>query len=260
MTSKNTTSAPVAIVTGGAQGIGKAISAALLQQGWQVMLADIDGEAGTEAVHELDHLGKLAFFALDVSKEEQVKRLMEETREQLGPIKLLVNNAGLTNSYTGELEDLDLTVWQRYLNVNLTGPFLCAKHAAADLRATKGSIINLGCIKADATEPDTEAYTASKGGLLALNRALALSLGPEVRVNAISPGRIEVGDWQKQSSRYQPFHSGEDRSQHPLGRLGKPEDIAGLVIWLTSSLAGFVTGQNFKVDGGISTKLAYKEE
>lgn len=256
----NNSSAPVALVTGGAQGIGKAISAALLQQGWQVMLADIDGEAGTEAVHDLDDLGKLAFFAVDVSNEEQVKELIVATNDQLGPIHLLVNNAGLTTPYTGELEDLDLATWQHYLNVNLTGPFLCAKHAAPDLRATQGSIINLGCLRAELTEPDTEAYTASKGGLLALNRALALSLGPEVKVNAISPGRIEVGDWQKQSSRYQPFHSDEDHDQHPVGRLGKPEDIAGLVLWLTSNLAGFVTGQNFKVDGGISTKLAYKEE
>lgn len=253
-------SRPVALVTGGAQGIGRAICGALLQQGWQVMIADIDGEAGTECIHLFDSLGKVAFHVVDVAREDQVQELMQVTYEQLGPINLLVNNAGLSNPYTGALEDLDLNTWQRYLDVNLTGVFLCSKYAAADLRATKGSIINLGSTRANQSEPDTEAYAASKGGVISLTHSLAISLGPDVRVNAISPGWIEVGEWQKNSSRYQPFHSGEDHEQHPVGRMGKPDDIAGMVLWLASDLSGFVTGQNFIIDGGISRKMVYLED
>ncbi|SFX56960.1 SDR family oxidoreductase [Marinospirillum alkaliphilum] len=249
---------PVAVVTGGAQGIGRAITGALLQQGWQVMIADIDGEAGTECIHLFDNLGPVLFQTVDVSREEQVRQLFQATREQMGPIKLLINNAGIANPFSGPLEDLDLSNWQRYLDVNLTGVFLCCKHAAGDLRDTRGSIINLGSTRALQSEPDTEAYAASKGGVLALTHALAISMGPDVRVNAISPGWIEVGEWQKTSSRYQPFHSDEDHEQHPVGRLGKPDDVAGLVLWLASDLAGFVTGQNFVVDGGMTRKMIYQ--
>ncbi|SFC30742.1 NAD(P)-dependent dehydrogenase, short-chain alcohol dehydrogenase family [Marinospirillum celere] len=251
---------PVALVTGGAQGIGRAITGALLQQGWQVMIADIDGEAGTECTHLFDTIGKLAFQVVDVAQEDQVRKLMQVTEEELGPISLLINNAGLANPFTGALEDLDLSTWQRYLDVNLTGTFLCSKHAATQLRSTRGSIINLASTRALQSEPDTEAYSASKGGVLALTHSLAMSLGPDVRVNSISPGWIEVGDWQKTSSRYQPFHSHEDHEQHPVGRIGKPDDVAGLVLWLASDLAGFVTGQNFVVDGGMSRKMVYQAD
>lgn len=254
------TSKPVALITGGAQGIGRAICGALLQQGWQVMIADLDGEAGTECLHLFDHLGPVAFQAVDVSQEMQVKQLMHFTAEHLGPIQLLVNSAGMTNPFTGALEDLDLETWQRYLDVNLTGTFLCCKHAASMLREYRGSIINLASTRALQSEPDTEAYSASKGGVLALTHALAISLGPDVRVNAISPGWIEVGEWQKASSRYQPFHSPEDHEQHPVGRMGKPDDIAGLVLWLSSDLAGFVTGQNFIIDGGMTRKMVYQAD
>lgn len=251
---------PVALVTGGAQGIGRAITGALLQQGWQVMIADIDGEAGTECIHLYDQHGQVAFQAVDIAQEDQVRQLMQTTQDELGTLSLLVNNAGISNPFTGALEDLDLSTWQRYLDVNLTGAFLCCKHAAQQLRETQGSIINLTSTRALQSEPDTEAYSASKGGLLALTHSLAISLGPEVRVNSISPGWIEVGDWQKASSSFQPFHSDEDHEQHPVGRLGKPDDIAGLVLWLASDLAGFVTGQDFVVDGGMSRKMVYKAD
>ncbi|MFK7160231.1 SDR family oxidoreductase [Marinospirillum sp. MEB164] len=253
-------SKPVALITGGAQGLGRAISGALLQQGWQVMIADLDGEAGTECLHLFDHLGPVAFEAVDVAQEAQVKALMQTTAERLGQVQLLVNCAGISNPFSGALEDLDLATWQRYIDVNLTGTFLCVKHAAPMLRATRGSIINLASTRALQSEPDTEAYSASKGGVVSLTHALAISLGPEVRVNAISPGWIEVGEWQKSSSRYQPFHSQEDHEQHPVGRIGKPDDVAGLVLWLASDLASFVTGQNFVLDGGMTRKMIYQAD
>lgn len=251
---------PLAVITGGAQGIGRGISSALLQQGWQVILADIDGEAGMECVQLLDELGPVSFQSVDVSSEPQVRRLFDELAQTEGRLNLLVNCAAISTALTGPVEDLDLSVWRQYLDVNLTGTFLCCKHAVALLRENRGSIINLCSTRALQSEPDTEAYSASKGGVLALTHALAISLGPEVRVNAISPGWIEVGDWQKTSSRYQPFHSPEDMEQHPVGRVGKPEDVAGTVLWLASDLASFITGQNFILDGGMTRKMCYRAD
>ncbi len=258
--SEISTKAPVALVTGGAQGIGRAIVTALLQQGWQVMIADLDGEAGSECLQRVDGLGKATLQITDISSEPQVKTLMQKTQALLGPIKLLVNCAALSNPFSGPVEDLDLTQWRQMLDVNLTGCFLACKHAIPQLRETRGSIINLASTRALQSEPDTEAYAASKGGIVAFTHALAISLGPDIRVNAISPGWIEVGDWQKASSAYQPFHSPEDHEQHPTGRVGKPEDVAGLVLWLASDLASFMTGQNLVLDGGMTRKMIYAQD
>jgi NAD(P)-dependent dehydrogenase (short-subunit alcohol dehydrogenase family) len=109
------------------------------------------------------------------------------------------------------------------------------------------------------SEPGTTAYSASKGGVVALTHSLAASLGPDVRVNCISPGWIEVGDWKKRSARAAPKHSERDRSQHPVGREGAPDDVAALVEYLISPAAGFITGANFVVDGGMTRKMIYAE-
>ncbi len=107
------------------------------------------------------------------------------------------------------------------------------------------------------SEPNTEAYSVSKGGILALTHALAISLGPDIRVNCISPGWIEVSEWKKQAIRQKPKLSEGDHQQHPVGRVGKPEDIASLVLYLASNEASFITGENFIVDGGMTRKMIY---
>jgi NAD(P)-dependent dehydrogenase (short-subunit alcohol dehydrogenase family) len=133
---------------------------------------------------------------------------------------------------------------------------LLAKHCAPYLRAHSGAIVNLASTRAGQSEPDTEAYAASKGGLLALTHALAISLGPEIRVNAVSPGWIDARD--PSARRAEPL-TDADHAQHPAGRVGTVEDVAAMVAWLLSKNAGFVTGQEFVVDGGMTKKMIYSE-
>ena len=243
------------MVTGGAQGIGRAITKALLEAGARVVFADEDAEAGRETEEAYRSLGEVRFARTDVSRETEVEQLIGETLHTFGQLDFLVNNAGVSKNKP--LTKLSLDEWNRVLGVNLTGTFLCTKHAAPHLKEAGGAVVNIASSRAVMSEPHTEAYSASKGGILALTHALAVSLGPEVRVNAVSPGWIEVGDWQKASERSTPQHSREDREQHPVGRVGVPEDVAAMVMVLLSSCSGFVTGQNFVVDGGMTRKMIY---
>jgi NAD(P)-dependent dehydrogenase (short-subunit alcohol dehydrogenase family) len=169
----------------------------------------------------------------------------------------LVNNAGIASPETGPVEKLALREWNRRLAVNLTGMFLMAKHAAMALRRTRGAIVNIASTRALQSEPDTEAYAASKGGVLALTHALAISLGPQVRVNCVSPGWIDVSALKKRRTRKPARLTRADHAQHPVGRVGRPEDVAALVAFLLSDAAGFITGQNYVLDGGMTKKMIY---
>ncbi len=246
-----------AIVTGGGQGIGKAIAKRLLEKGVAVIIADSDGEAGEETVAEYRPLGDIHFALCDVSDEGHVRRLIGDAIDQHQRLHALINNAGIGRFKP--LAETTLADWNAVIGINLTGAFLCAKFAAPHLKAARGAIVNIASTRALMSEPGTEAYAASKGGIVALTHALAISLGPEVRVNCISPGWIEVGDWKKRSERVIPEHSERDRRQHPVGRIGIPDDIAGLVEYLISPAAGFITGANFIVDGGMTRKMVYAE-
>ncbi|MDX9753337.1 MAG: SDR family oxidoreductase [bacterium] len=247
------------LITGGAQGIGKGITRYLLQQGYAIVIADIDPEAGNETMAEYQGLGSLLFIHTDIADEEQVQSALARTEKEMPPLRALINNAALANACSGPLEQLPLALWNRVLAINLTGPMLCSKYAAPALRRTKGSIVNIASTRALQSEPDSEAYAASKGGLVSLTHALALSLGPEIRVNCISPGWIETRDWQKASRRRDPVLSPADHTQHPGGRVGQPADIAALAAFLLSDAAGFITGQNYVVDGGMTRKMIYVE-
>ena len=243
----------VALVTGGAQGIGKGIAMLLATRGYRVAAADRDAAAG----RDLD-LPEVVFFQCDVSREASVRRCVAAVLRRFGRLDGLINNAGLANPASGPLEKLPLAEWNRRIAVNLTGVFLMTKHAAPHLRATRGAVVNIASTRALQSEPDTEAYAASKGGVLALTHAMAMSLGPAVRVNCVSPGWIDVsGEWKKRSARKPLKLSRADRAQHPVGRVGRPEDVAQLVAWLVGDAAGFVTGQNFVVDGGMTKKMIY---
>ena len=156
-----TQNSKVAVVTGGAQGIGKAIVKAFLEKGWATVVADSDREAGEETSRELASLGTVVFIETDVSIEEQVEHLFQQTMRHFGRIDALINNAGI--SHNKALEYLTLEEWNRVLGVNLTGTFLCAKHASPHLKNTGGSIISIASTRAFMSEACTEAYSASKG-------------------------------------------------------------------------------------------------
>jgi len=245
----------VAIITGGAQGIGKAIVRHLLGRGMAVVMADIDREAGRETLAEFKKLGKVRFIPTDVAGESNVRKMVAASVKWFGGIDVLVNNAAVMAN--APFDQLRLADWNRVLAVNLTGAFLCAKHAAPYLGKRRGAIINIASTRAFMSEPNTEAYSASKGGLVALTHALAMSLGPQVRVNCISPGWIETASSRKTSARQIPRLSEADHKQHPAGRVGTPDDIAALVDYLVSDAAGFITAANFMVDGGMTRKMIY---
>jgi len=247
------------IVTGGAQGIGKAVTKRFLTDGYVVVMAEYDQEAGAEALEEFRPLGEVYFFYADVAEENAARLVVESTIKQTGRIDCLVNNAGIAEDMGLSLDKLSLEIWNRVLSVNLTGMFLFAKHAASHLRKTKGSIVNIASTRALMSEKDTFVYSVSKGGAVALTHSLAVSLGPDVRVNCISPGWIDTREWKKKSAKRKPDLSETDNLQHPAGRVGKPEDVSSLVAYLCSDEAGFITGANFVVDGGMTRKMIYEE-
>lgn len=247
----------VAIVTGGGQGIGKAIAKRFLEERMKVVIADIDEEAGKETEAEFKPLGSIRFFKADVSDEDSVQNLIRETNRTFDGLDVLVNNAARANPNNAPITELSLEDWNKILSINLTGAFLCAKHSVTFLRKNQGTIINIASTRALMSEPNTEAYSAAKGGILALTHALALSLGPDIRVNCISPGWIEVSEWKKQATRHKPELTEQDHKQHPVGRVGKPEDVASLAVYLASPEATFITGENFVIDGGMIKKMIY---
>jgi NAD(P)-dependent dehydrogenase (short-subunit alcohol dehydrogenase family) len=249
----------VAIVTGAGSGIGRAIAARLLDEGTSVAIIERDRKAGRDALDELSARGHVCFEPCDVADEAAVKRVVRSVAKWGGRIDLVVNNAGYFGAFETPIEKLKLSEWQRTLDVNLTAAFLFAKHGARYLRKSRGSIINITSTRATMSEPSTEAYVASKGGLSALTHALAISLGPEIRVNAIAPGWIATDAWRPRPQRHAPKLRAEDHEQHPVGRVGRPEDIAACVSYVASDAAGFITGQVLTVDGGMTRKMIYAE-
>ncbi|MDA5562628.1 SDR family oxidoreductase [Cobetia sp. MMG027] len=251
----------VAYITGGAQGIGRGISDYLLAHGWRVAVVDIDVRAGEQylASHAATHgePDSLRVEAVDVRNEDAVAASIAATCQAFGRLDAVINNAAIADPFQGKLEELSLERWHQVLDTSLTSSFLTAKHAAHHLRETGGSIVNLASSRALQSEPDTEAYAASKGGIVALTHAMAMSLGPEIRVNAVSPGWIDASPLQKDGEAES--LSDEDHAQHPVGRVGHVDDIAALVAFLISEKAGFITGQNHVVDGGMTRKMIYAD-
>jgi NAD(P)-dependent dehydrogenase (short-subunit alcohol dehydrogenase family) len=233
----------VAVITGGAQGIGRATALYLQQKNYQVVIADV----------ETFEYPEVYFVKADVSSETEVQNLVQTTLSKYGRIDALVNNVGI--GINKPIAELTLTEWNRVLAVNLSSIFLCAKYTEIHLRQSKGAIVNIASTRAIMSEANTEAYSTSKGGVVALTHALAVSFGPDVRVNCISPGWIETGEWQNELRAV--HHSDADKRQHLIGRVGTPNDIAAMVHYLLSEESGFITGQNFVIDGGMTKKMIY---
>jgi NAD(P)-dependent dehydrogenase (short-subunit alcohol dehydrogenase family) len=230
-----------------ANGIGRAIALSLLQSKWRVVALDVPGAglAGKFSRHR-----GAAMLEGDVAQEETATRAVELARERFGRIDAVVSNAGIARNKP--IAKLTLAERHRVLDVNLTAAFVFARAAETELRKSKGALVLIASTRAVMSEAHTEAYSASKGGLVALTHALAISLAPNVRVNCVSPGWIKTGDYRDLRRK--------DHTQHPAGRVGKPEDIAAIVQFLLDrERAGFITGANFLVDGGMTRKMIYVE-
>ncbi|MBT3379904.1 MAG: SDR family oxidoreductase [Lentisphaerae bacterium] len=247
-----------AIVTGGAQGIGKCTALSLLREGMNVIIADVDTEAGLECVADHMPAGQIQFVPTDVGNETAVANCVRRAVELFGGVDALVNNAGV--GIERKIEDLSLDEWNRAISTNLTGCFLMVKYAIPYLRESQGAIVNVASVKglqAVVAEANSECYCAAKGGLIALTHALAISQGPNVRVNCISPGWINTAAAGGERLAACAEYAAAVDAEHPVGRVGQPEDVAGMVKYLLSDEAGFITGQNFIVDGGISKKIVF---
>lgn len=230
---------PVVLITGGARGIGLATAKRLLRDGYRIVIADRAAEASPIAAR---------YMQIDVSDEASVQSLIAGIRREEGRLDGLVCNAGFM--IRKRISELSLAEWSSVLATNLTSTFLLVKAAEDLLRAARGSVVTLASTRARQSERNTESYAASKGGLVALTHALAISLGPAIRVNCVSPGWIDT--------KAEPLRP-EDHTQHPVGRVGKPADAAALIAWLLGPESGFVTGAEFIIDGGMTRKMIYAE-
>ncbi len=248
----------VAVVTGGAYGIGRGIAEEFARKGDHVVIADRDAERVTSLASSLKlPPAKALFVRTDVRIERQIQELMAAAFEAFGRIDVLCNNAGI-ESYKRP-EEYTIDDWTAIHDTNLRGAFLCTKYAYPFLKKAGGAIINISSVQALANESSVSVYAASKAGLLGLTRAMALDFaGDGIRVNAVCPGAIHTGMMEAQIK----DHPNPEEAVRaigraiPLGRVGLPQDIAHAVYFLASPAAAYVTGATLVVDGGHLSRLS----
>ncbi|PEJ53338.1 3-ketoacyl-ACP reductase [Bacillus sp. AFS002410] len=238
------------IITGGANGIGEGIALAFGKLGALVFIADIDGEKGNKVVQKIEgNGGRAIFHKTDVGIEEDIINLINSVIAQTSTLDILINNAGI--SVFKPFLNLTTDEWERVINTNLRSVFISSREAAKVMK-NGGRIINMASTRAMMSEPNSEAYAASKGGIVSITHSLAASLQPNgITVNCISPGWIEVSHYEELKE--------TDHLQHWSNRVGKPEDIAKACIYLADPENNFINGQNIIVDGGMTKKMIYEE-
>ena len=238
----------VAVVTGGAQGIGAACVHALLAQGARVACLDRD-VAGFSAVPDPD----LRLYPIDVTDARQVHETFSQIACDLGPPSLLVNNAGIV--VYGTVTETSEEDWTRVLATNLTGVFLCSRAALGSMQQLgSGAIVNVASVQSMVSQARVAAYTASKSAILGLTRSIAIDYAPAIRCNAVCPGSIDTPMLQRALADDAEALQ-ECIETHLAGRIGTPEEVASLVVYLLSDYAGFITGQAVRIDGGIGLAI-----
>jgi NAD(P)-dependent dehydrogenase (short-subunit alcohol dehydrogenase family) len=244
----------VVIVTGAGNGIGRAVAKEYAKNGAIVIATDIDIEAVKDLVNEEGTTKERAEFihalACDVREESQIKEMVSHVKQQFDRIDILINNAGVS-TFKSPFE-LSVDEWDDVINTNLRSVFICTKEVATIMKQEGyGSIVNIASTRAFMSEPNSEAYAASKGGIVSLTHAYAASLQDEgIRVNAISPGWIHTGNMDELRR--------VDHEQHFSNRVGAPKDIALACLYLTNRENSFITGENIILDGGMTRKMMYE--
>ena len=237
-----------AVITGGANGIGRCIAETFLREGATVTVIDIDKQAGESlsARHE-----RLHFFHGNVVEQSVLDQFVASIHI---PVDCLIHNAYI--SHGGTLSACSYEAFEAVQRVCVTAPYyLTSQLVQKDLLAQGASIVNIASTRTAQSQPDTESYSAAKGGIASLTHALAISLAGRARVNCISPGWIDTAAYHEGATITE--HSVQDKSQHPVGRVGKCEDIAEMVLYLCRDEAGFITGETITVDGGMSRLMIY---
>jgi NAD(P)-dependent dehydrogenase (short-subunit alcohol dehydrogenase family) len=240
----------VALVTGAASGIGRATALAYAREGARVVVSDVDQAGGQETVALVEGGGgEAAFVRADVSQPADCEALVQQTVERYGRLDYACNNAGVGGEQLPTAE-YPIEAWQQTININLSGVFYCMKYEIpAILESGGGAIVNMASVLGQVVFPQAVAYNSAKHGVLGLTKSAAVEYSAQgVRVNAVGPGFIEtpmLAELKEDAEVYQQIVA-----LHPIGRLGQPEEVAELVVWLSSDKASFVTGAYYPVDGG----------
>lgn len=237
----------IALVTGGAQGIGLSCAEALAEDGHRIVLADIDADGVAEAAAQMGD-GTLG-LACDVGKVEDIHAMFDRVEAELGAVSVLVNNAGV--AMPGDFLTYEYETFERVIDINLKGVFVATQRAARTMVAQKiaGSVVNMSSINAQVAIPSIPAYCASKGGVMQLTKAAALALAPNnIRVNAVGPGSIDTAMMAGVNA--DPAALARAMSRTPLGRVGTAREIGDIVAFLASDKASYITGETIYADGG----------
>ncbi len=248
----------IAIVTGAAKGIGKETAKLLAREGAVVAVTDVDDEAGIPIEKDINNAGGTAkYWHLDVSKEDEVEKVFAEIEESFGPIGILVNNAGIggVSKPTHELSEEE---WQQVQDINVKGVFLCTKHVVPYMKKVGGgSIVNLSSIYGIVGAPDAPSYHAAKGAVRLMAKTDALIYAKDnIRVNSVHPGFIWTPMVENFLAEQGDVEEGKKQlvELHPIGRLGKPEEVAAAILYLASDESSFVTGSELVIDGGYTAR------
>ncbi len=254
----------VVVVTGAGKGIGKGIAEMFAQAGARVILATKEDHEGRDVENSLSDAGHWAkYIQTDVSREDSVKAMVSIVEQQLGGVDVLVNNAGIT--IFKPLLEATLEDWNKVIDTDLKGVFLCSKYVATNMIAhhIKGSIINISSNHAYRTLPHTEMYAAAKGGVNAMTRSMAISLGSYgIRVNTVCPGFTDTNHYQHWLAEKEHPERLEKEifDLHALGSISTPEDIAHMVAFLASEKSRNITGSDFLIDGGLTSRLYHSDK